>query len=99
MFQHRVNMRQTDLWAIAHCTWWQKKVALCHGELRPARWVPKIGERVFVFSKVPLPSVAETLECKGYLHHASEDDPQYEIKSDTTGDIACTRAQPYSPLA
>jgi hypothetical protein len=25
---------------------------------------------------------------KGYTHHASPDDPQYEIKSDTTGHVA-----------
>lgn len=25
---------------------------------------------------------------KGHTHHATEDDPQYEIKSDTTGHIA-----------
>jgi hypothetical protein len=25
---------------------------------------------------------------KGYVHHASEDDPQYEIKSDETDHIA-----------
>jgi hypothetical protein len=25
---------------------------------------------------------------KGYVHHASADDPQYEIKSDKTGHIA-----------
>ena len=25
---------------------------------------------------------------KGYTHHASEDEPQYEIKSDTTDHIA-----------
>jgi hypothetical protein len=25
---------------------------------------------------------------KGYVHHASADDPQYEIKSDTTDHIA-----------
>ena len=25
---------------------------------------------------------------KGYVHHASEDDPQYEIKSDKTDHIA-----------
>jgi Hypervirulence associated proteins TUDOR domain len=25
---------------------------------------------------------------KGYVHHASEDDPQYEIKSDKTNHIA-----------
>jgi hypothetical protein len=27
-------------------------------------------------------------EFKGYTHHASEDDPQYEIKSDKTDHIA-----------
>jgi len=27
-------------------------------------------------------------EYKGYTHHASEDDPQYEIKSDKTDHIA-----------
>jgi len=27
-------------------------------------------------------------EYKGYTHHASEDDPQYEIKSSKTGHIA-----------
>ncbi len=28
---------------------------------------------------------------KGYTHHASEDDPQYEIKSDRTDHIAAHR--------
>jgi hypothetical protein len=28
------------------------------------------------------------LNYKGYVHHASEDDPQYEIKSDKTDHIA-----------
>jgi Hypervirulence associated proteins TUDOR domain len=28
---------------------------------------------------------------KGYLHHASSDDPQYEIKSDKTDHIALHR--------
>jgi hypothetical protein len=28
------------------------------------------------------------VEYKGYTHHASEDDPQYEIKSDKTDHIA-----------
>jgi Hypervirulence associated proteins TUDOR domain len=27
-------------------------------------------------------------EYKGYTHHASADDPQYEIKSDTTDHVA-----------
>jgi hypothetical protein len=28
------------------------------------------------------------LEYKGYTHHASKDDPQYEIKSDKTDHVA-----------
>ncbi len=27
-------------------------------------------------------------DCKGYTHHASRVDPQYEIKSDTTDHVA-----------
>lgn len=27
-------------------------------------------------------------DCKGYTHHATKDDPQYEIKSDKTEHIA-----------
>jgi hypothetical protein len=30
----------------------------------------------------------EDVEYKGYTHHAREDDPQYEIKSDKTDHIA-----------
>jgi Hypervirulence associated proteins TUDOR domain len=30
----------------------------------------------------------EDLDYKGYTHHASEDDPQYEIKSDKTDHVA-----------
>lgn len=30
----------------------------------------------------------QDFQYKGYTHHASEDDPQYEIKSDTTDHIA-----------
>jgi len=28
---------------------------------------------------------------KGYMHHASKDDPQYEIESDKTITLPCTR--------
>jgi hypothetical protein len=28
------------------------------------------------------------VNCNGYVHHASADDPQYEIESDKTGHIA-----------
>ncbi|HXE30037.1 MAG TPA: DUF2945 domain-containing protein [Stellaceae bacterium] len=28
------------------------------------------------------------VDYKGYIHHASEDDPQYEIKSDKTDHVA-----------
>lgn len=30
-------------------------------------------------------------EYKGYMHHASDDDPQYEIKSDKTDHVAAHR--------
>ncbi len=30
--------------------------------------------------------------CKGYIHHASPDEPQYEIKSDKTDHVALHRA-------
>jgi hypothetical protein len=35
----------------------------------------------------------KNVEYKGYIHHASTDEPQYEIKSDKTGDIAMHKAQ------
>jgi Hypervirulence associated proteins TUDOR domain len=31
---------------------------------------------------------AKDLDYKGYVHHASKDDPQYEIKSDKTDHVA-----------
>jgi hypothetical protein len=31
---------------------------------------------------------AENVDWKGYVHHASKDDPQYEIKSDKTDHVA-----------
>ena len=31
---------------------------------------------------------AKDLEYKGYVHHASKDEPQYEIKSDKTDHVA-----------
>jgi Hypervirulence associated proteins TUDOR domain len=30
----------------------------------------------------------ENVNYKGYVHHAAEDDPQYEIKSDKTDHVA-----------
>jgi hypothetical protein len=35
---------------------------------------------------------------KGYMHHASTDDPQYEIKSDKTDHVALHKAQALSRL-
>ena len=35
---------------------------------------------------------AKDVEYKGYIHHASKDEPQYEIKSDTTDHIAMHKA-------
>jgi len=31
---------------------------------------------------------AKCVDWKGYVHHASKDDPQYEIKSDKTDHVA-----------
>ena len=31
---------------------------------------------------------AKDVDWKGYVHHASKDDPQYEIKSDNTDHVA-----------
>ncbi len=35
---------------------------------------------------------------KGYIHHASEDEPQYEIKSDKTDHIAMHKASALTRL-
>lgn len=35
---------------------------------------------------------------KGYIHHASRDDPQFEIKSDRTDHIALHKAGPLRHL-
>ncbi len=35
---------------------------------------------------------------KGYTHHASEDDPQYEIKSDKTDHIAAHKGSALSKI-
>ena len=35
----------------------------------------------------------ENFPYKGYVHHASEDDPQYEIKSDKTDHIAAHKGR------
>jgi hypothetical protein len=35
---------------------------------------------------------------KGYIHHATEDDPQYEIKSDKTDHVALHKGRALSLL-
>lgn len=35
---------------------------------------------------------------KGYVHHASTDDPQYEIKSDRTDHVALHKGRALRPL-
>lgn len=35
----------------------------------------------------------KNVDYKGYTHHASEDDPQYEIKSNKTDHIAMHKSQ------
>ena len=39
------------------------------------------------------------VEYKGYMHHASSDDPQYEIKSDKTDHIAMHKGGALSKIA
>jgi hypothetical protein len=36
---------------------------------------------------------SKNVDYKGYIHHASEDDPQYEIKSAKTDHIAMHKGQ------
>jgi Hypervirulence associated proteins TUDOR domain len=38
------------------------------------------------------------VDYKGYIRHASSDDPLYEIKSDTTNHVALHRAAPLRRL-
>lgn len=38
-------------------------------------------------------------QCKGYVHHASQDDPQYEIRSDKTDHIAAHKGGALRRLA
>jgi hypothetical protein len=54
----------------------------------------KVGDRVIWNSEVGRVSGkivkvhTKDLDYKGYTHHASKDDPQYEIKSDKTDHVA-----------
>ena len=48
------------------------------------RWNSEAGSVTGVIVKVHL----KNTEYKGYTHHATPDDPQYEIKSDKTDHIA-----------
>jgi len=38
------------------------------------------------------------VDYKGYVHHASNDDPQYEIKSDKTDHVAAHRGKVLTKL-
>jgi hypothetical protein len=54
----------------------------------------KIGDHVSWSSEVGRVSGriikvhTKDVDCKGYVHHASASDPQYEIKSDKTDHVA-----------
>jgi hypothetical protein len=48
------------------------------------RWNSEAGQVTGTIVKVHL----KNTEYKGYTHHATPDDPQYEIKSDKTDHIA-----------
>ena len=38
------------------------------------------------------------VDYKGYIHHASKDDPQYEIKSDKTDHVALHKGAALTPI-
>jgi hypothetical protein len=42
---------------------------------------------------------SKDVACKGYTHHASRDEPQYEIKSDKTDHIAMHKGSALRKLA
>ena len=47
-------------------------------------WNSEAGRVAGTITKVHV----KNIDCKGYTHHASPDDPQYEIKSDKSDHIA-----------
>lgn len=53
------------------------------------RWNSEAGHVSGTITKVH----RKDLSHKGYIHHASADDPQYEIKSNTTDHIALHKGQ------
>jgi Hypervirulence associated proteins TUDOR domain len=59
----------------------------------------KVGERVIWNSEAGrvrgmiIRVHTKNLDYKGYTHHASEDDAQYEIKSDKTDHVALHRGE------
>jgi len=64
----------------------------------------KIGDRVSWNSEAGIVSGAivkvhtTDFNYKGYTHHASEDDPQYEIKSDKSDHIAAHKGTALTKL-
>ena len=59
----------------------------------------KVGDRVIWKSEAGLVSGkivkvhTKDLDYKGYTHHASKDDPQYEIRSDKIDHVALHKGQ------
>jgi len=65
----------------------------------------KVGDRVcwnseagYVSGRIINIHTRDT-EYKGYLHHASEDEPQFEIKSDKTDHIAMHKGSVLQKIA
>ncbi|MES2294402.1 MAG: DUF2945 domain-containing protein [Pseudomonadota bacterium] len=52
-------------------------------------WNSEAGHVSGTIIKVHTKNVA----CKGYIHHASDEDPQYEIKSSKTEHVAMHKGQ------
>ena len=58
------------------------------------RWNSEAGYVTGIIIKIH----KKDFEYKGYNHHASEEDPQYEIKSDKSDHIAVHKAKALSSI-
>ena len=58
------------------------------------RWNSEAG---FVCGKI-MKVHTKNFDYKGYVHHATKDDPQYEIKSDKTDHVAAHKGEPLKKI-
>ena len=59
------------------------------------RWNSEAGYVTGVIIKI----YTENFDCKGYTHHATPEDPQYEIKSDKSDHIAAHKGKALTKIA